>query len=154
MGGRSAATRSTWVLHQVQRIYVLFQVHWLLLNTVMGLRNKCLHLTKFIGMCSLSRRSFDQSGRGHPSKSCQSTPLHKSLRTMCVCSSLSSSIHVTLAFIFIICYSILLQDHLKQLRNMLKKSALIEAKFKVVVNKTLLKAHTLTEQAGSRRQCQ
>ena len=65
---------------------------------------------------------------------------------MCVCSPPSSSMHVTLAFIFIICYSILLQDHLKQLRNMLKKSAVIEAKFKVVANKTLLKAHTLMEQ--------
>ena len=28
----------------------------------------------------------------------------------------------------------------------MKKSAVIEAKFKVVANKTLLKAHTLTEQ--------
>ena len=30
----------------------------------------------------------------------------------------------------------------------MKKSAVIEAKFKVVVNKTLLKAHTLTEQGA------
>ncbi len=52
---------------------------------------------------------------------------------------------MTLAFIFIIHYSILLQDHIKQLCNMSKKSAVIKAKFKVAV-KTLLKRHTLTDQ--------